>query len=292
MSDPTTTQLRYLESALRTGSWTTAADELGVSPSAFAQGIRELERRLGIVLFDKEGRTRVPTDAAPVATEHAHRILSAYGDLERWAEQLRDGDTGVIRAGMIDTAAVHHFGDALVRFQQTHPGLRVRLSVRPSAQLIEELRRGEHDVIVAVRPRDPAGLEMQPLVDEPVYIYGPSGRDRSVGQDAWGPWVTFPADSYTRRLAAFELRARGIPFDVIAESSQPAVIREMVRLGMGWTVLPAVDAEREPHALKRASADPITIRELTLVRVAGRSLTPALERFIAMLLSERPSGAT
>ncbi len=287
MSDPTSTQLRYLEAALRTGSWTTAADELGVSASAFAQGIRELERRLGVALFDKAGRTRVPTDAAPVATDHARRILSAYAGLERWAGQTRDGDTGIVRAGMIDTAAVHHFGDALVRFQQTHPGLRVRLSVRPSAQLIDELRRGEHDVIVAVRPRDQAGLELQALVDEPVYIYGPPGRNRGVGPDAWGPWVTFPADSYTRRLAELELRARGIPFDVVAESSQPAVIREMVRLGMGWTVLPAVDAEREPHALERASAEPIANRELTLVGVAGRSVAPALERFISMLLSER-----
>jgi len=292
MSAPSPTQLDYLVVAMRLGSWSLAAEELNVSVSAFAQGMRELERRLGVVLFDKEGRTRVPTAAAHSAAQHAEQILAAYESLDRWAHQQREGDAGVVRAGMIDTAAIHHFGDALVRFQLTHPGLRVRLSVRPSAQLIEELRRGEHDVIVAVRPPDTTGLEVRPLVDEPVFIYGPPDRPPGAPQREWGPWITFPPDSLTRSLIARELQSRGIPFDVLAESSQPSVIREMVRLGMGWTVLPAVDAEGEPHALVRASKEPISVRALTLMRVSGRSATPALERFIAMLLSESLASAT
>ena len=60
----------------------------------------------------------------------------------------------------------------------------------------------------------------------------------------------------------------------------------MVRLGMGWTVLSAVDAEREPHALRRAVDDPVAARVLTLAHRADRRPSAALERFIAMLVSE------
>ena len=287
---PTSAQLEYLITALDTQSWTTAADRLGVTTSAFGQGIRALEERLGVTLFDKEGRTRIPNAAAHAAAEHGRQVLGAYDGLQRWDAATRDGAAGAIRAGMIDTAAIHHFGDALVRFRQVHPSLSVRLSVRPSARLIDELRRGEHDVVVAVVPEDLDGLEVTMLVDEPVYVYSPDGAAH-VAVDSWGPWITFPTDSFTRNLAAQTLQSMGAAFEVVAESSQPAVIREMVRLGMGWTVLPAVDAEGEPHALRRAVKEPIATRALALMRLQGKSASPALQRFIAMLMSESLEGS-
>lgn len=286
MSDrPTSAQLAYLLAATETGSWTAGAEKLGVTTSAFGQGIRELENRLGLTLFDKVGRRRVPTAEAHGVVEHARRILSAYEGLDRWVDHTLDGSVGAIRAGMIDTAAIHHFGDALVRFRGMHPERVVRLSVRPSRQLIDELRRDEHDVIVAVQPSDNDDLDCTELVAEPIYVYGPEGASKAPVKQ-WGPWVTFPEDSLTRQLAAQRLRTQGVDFDVVAESSQPAVIREMVRLGMGWTVLPAVDAESEPHALDRAAKEPVATRTLSLIRLRGRTPSPALQRFIAMMMSE------
>ncbi len=282
---PSPAQLSYLVAAVEHGSWTEAAAVGGISTSAFVQGIGELEKRLGVVLFDKEGRRRVPTADGIVAAEHARRVLGALGSLDRWAEQTRGGELGQIRAGMIDTAAVHHFGEALVRFRTTHPELAVRLTVRPSAQLFDLLEAGELDVVIAVAPSDVAGLVTRPLVAEPLYVYAPPTT--SVGEPAtWGPWVGFPADSRTRALVANALQLRGVDFTVVGESSQPAVLREMVRLGMGWTVLASVDAEREPHALRRAVADAVAVRVLTLAHRSGRRPSVALERFIAMLVSQ------
>ncbi len=282
---PTSAQLGYLLAAIETGSWTAGAEALGVTTSAFGQGLRELENRLRLVLFDKVGRRRVPTAEAHGVAEHARRILGAYEGLDRWVANTLEGATGAIRAGMIDTAAIHHFGDTLVRFRRVHPELELRLSVRPSAQLIDELRRDEHDVIVSVEPPESHDLDCTELVAEPIYVYGPDGAAKS-SVEQWGPWVTFPEDSLTRNLAAQTLQAQGVVFDVVAESSQPAVIREMVRLGMGWTVLPAVDAEREPHALDRAVQQPIASRTLSLIRLRDRTPSPALQRFIAMMMSE------
>mgnify|MGYP003528081699 CR=1 FL=1 len=36
------------------------------------------------------------------------------------------------------------------------------------------------------------------------------------------------------------------PFEVVAESHQPEVLAEIIRLGVGWTVLPVIQAERGP----------------------------------------------
>lgn len=283
--DPSPTQLSYLVAAIDGSGWTEAARSLGVTTSAFAQGIAELERRLALTLFTKEGRNRVPTTEAETAGVYARAVLGELDGLRRWADEARTGDVGQIRAGMIDTAAIHHFGETLVRFRSLHPEVSVQLNVRPSATLFEELLAGKLDVVVAVTPPNTNGLALHPLIAEPLYVYAPPG-ERIGKPETWGPWVGFPADSRTRALVSAKLRSRGATVNVIAESSQPAVLCEMVRLGMGWTVLAAVDVERSGIPLRRAMEKPVAERVLTLAWRQDRPLSAALERFTAILIAE------
>jgi len=282
LANVTTSQLEYLSAAVSEPTWKAAAELVGVSPSALSQGIGELERRLGVRLFDKQGRRRVPTAEAHAARSHATRILAEMRELSRWAEEARGGGVGQISIGMIDTAAIHHFGDTLVAFRRAHGDLTVRLLVQPSNALLDHLRAGEVDAIVCVDPEPDDRFVLEPLIAESLFVYAPP--DASVGAPRmWGPWVSFPAASRSRRIMARKLRDRGATFDVVAESSQPAVLKEMVRLGMGWTVLAPVDAESEPHALVRATDGPIAERMLTLVRRADRVPNPALAQLLNQL---------
>lgn len=282
LANVTTSQLEYLVAACSSDTWKNAAAVVGVSGSALSQGIGELERRLGVRLFDKQGRRRVATTAADDALPYAVRILGEMRELSRWAEQARGGGVGQLSIGMIDTAAIHHFGDTLVRFRRDHPDLTVRLLVQPSNTLLDYLRAGEVDAIVCVDPDAEDRFVLEPLIAEPLYVYAPI--DAEVGPPSgWGPWVTFPAASRSRSLMARRLRDRGVSFDVVAESSQPAVLKEMVRLGMGWTVLAGVDAETAPHALERANSDPIGERTLTLVRRSDRVPNPSLATLLDRL---------
>ena len=75
-TSPSSSQLEYLVAAIDHGGWTDAADSLGVSTSAFTQGMAALEKRLGVLLFDKKGRQRVATADAHIAADHARRVLN------------------------------------------------------------------------------------------------------------------------------------------------------------------------------------------------------------------------
>lgn len=271
----TVAQLEYLVAATSQPRWSDAASSLAVSPSALSQGIAEIERKLGVTLFSRDGRRRVATSDGIAAAKHAERILNEVGELTRWAEQTRSGSTGTITIGMIDTAAMHHFGDVLRRFGVDRPDVRVQLLVHPSNQLLSMLLNGTCDVVVAVEPDPDPRLRLDPLLVETLHVYAPPGQP--VGPpERWGPWVGFPSGSRTRAVIARELRRSGASYDVVTESSQPAVLREMVRLAMGWAVLAAIDAEREPNALKRALDTPIAERTLTLVSRHDRVASPAL----------------
>lgn len=279
-----TSQLEYLVAAIDHDTWGAAADSVGVTLSALSQGIAELERRLGIRLFDKQGRRRIPTTNANVAYGHAQRVLAELRELGRWASEVQSGSTGSLSIGMIDTAAIHHFGETLTAFGASNTGVTLRLVVQPSNQLLSMIRSGQLDAAVVVDPNDDPQLVLRPLISEPLHVYAPPGS--TIGSPAtWGPWVGFPKDSRTRRMIAARLRRDDVDYDVIAESSQPAVLREMVRLGMGWCALPLSDAESEPNPLRRARAEPLASRMLTLATRADRTASPALHALLQALVT-------
>jgi DNA-binding transcriptional LysR family regulator len=274
-------QLEYLVAVAEEPTWAVAAERVGVSASALSQGLAELERRVGVALFDRDGRRRLVRPGAAPVVAHARQVLALTRDLAGWADRVRTGRSGALRLGMIDAAAVVHFPDQLRRFRSDHPDVDLRLRVAPSAQLLDLLVAGELDLVVCVGPPTPVGgIDTAPLLTEDLAVYGPPG-DGDGPPSTWGPWVLFPSGSHTRTLVVDELRRLGAPIDVIAESHQPDVLREMVRLGVGWTVLPTSQAEQGDRPLHRRRK--LTTRRLVLATRAGSVRDPAADELAATL---------
>jgi DNA-binding transcriptional LysR family regulator len=61
---------------------------------------------------------------------------------------------------------------------------------------------------------------------------------------------------------------------VVAESNQPDVLCEMVRLGLGWAVLPVAQAEGGDHPLVPARKEPVLLRRLVAARREGAHTDP------------------
>lgn len=280
----TVQQLEYLVAVGDGATWADAAERVGVSPSALSQGLAELERRVGITLFAREGRRRVLTpDAAPVLA-HARAVVAATRDLSSWAARVRDGDEGTLRVGMIDAAAVDHYPEVLHRFRRERPDVELRLAVAPSGSLLRDLSASDLDLAVCVAPPRPVdGVEWTRLRTDPLAVYAPPDVEVPGPPGTWGPWVTFPEGSHTRRLVSERLEALGARFDVVAESHQPEVLREMVELGMGWTVLPTVQAESGSSGLRRARDEPVAERQLVVARRIDAAPLPAADHLVAAL---------
>jgi DNA-binding transcriptional LysR family regulator len=182
---------------------------------------------------------------------------------------------------MIDAAAVHHYPKVLRRYRRERPDVELRLTVAPSGALLANLARAELDLVVCVEPPAPVdGVEWSPLRTDALAVYAPSDVPTAMHRD-WGPWVTFPQGSHTRSVIAGALRSVGAPFEVMAESHQPEVLREMVLLGLGWTVLPMVQAA----GLTPVRATPIATRSLVVGRRITAAPLPAADALINTLRS-------
>ena len=145
---------------------------------------------------------------------------------------------------MIDAAAMGHFPETWRRFGATHADLELTLHVAPSAALLDDVEAGTLDVAICVAPgpgTERVGIDLDELLAEPLAVFTPDGH---LADDPrrWGPWVLFATGSHTREVIEAAVRERGAPLEIVAESNQPEVLRTMVELGVGATVLPVVQA--------------------------------------------------
>ena len=146
MSDPLAgiplASIRVFEAAARLGSFTRAAEELGMTQAAVSWQIKSLETRLGLSLF-----RRLPREVAP--TEPGERLSRAATEamllLRRAVADLTDADQGVLSITTLATLASQWLAQRLGEFQIANPGLAVRVDTSSS---LTDLMRENVDIAI------------------------------------------------------------------------------------------------------------------------------------------------
>ncbi|MSP22359.1 MAG: LysR family transcriptional regulator [Dehalococcoidia bacterium] len=269
-------QLAYLREAGRSGSLTEAAGRLGLSQPALSQSLTDLERRIGVPLFERAGRRRVLTEAGREAVSAAAEVLDRLDALRDRLEAGARGEAGTVRVGMIDAASLYLLPDAIRQYRKAHPTVDLRLVVDTSKELLRRLRSFDLDVAFVVGPPDD-DLSAVAILEEELHVY----RGASSTLDArTADWALYPASSRTRQLIEEALAREGIRPRVTLESANPEILRQMVALGLAWSVLPAAVAESGRVVLKLVRGTALVTRTL----VAVRRLTASPDARVAALL--------
>lgn len=122
-----------------TGSFTRAAEQLGITKSAASQQVSTLERELGVQLLHRSTRSLAPTDAGATLLEEARALLA---QAQRLAERTLGQAarlTGVLRlTSAEDTASV--VAGLIAEYVRLHPGMQVEY--RPSDRLVDLVAEG------------------------------------------------------------------------------------------------------------------------------------------------------
>lgn len=272
-------QLAYIRALERWGTFTEAARRLQVSQPALSQSLSQLERRLGVPLLERDGRRRQLTEAGHEVARFADEVLGRAAALRDWLLARQQGHAGALRVGMIDAASLYVLPDAIRAFRETHPDVRLELVVDRSALLLERLARFELDLAFVVGPVR-GTFEATEVLREPLYLYGPPG---TLEEPTEGEWVLYPRGRQTRLLIDEGLALRGLWPRVTLESDNPAVLGQMVALGLGWSVLPAGVAEAAAPELAGARRELIAERTLLAVRRAQAPLDARAAAFLELV---------
>jgi DNA-binding transcriptional LysR family regulator len=270
--------LLYLRELQRRPSVSAAARALHVSQPALSQALGEMERRLGLPLFEREGRKRHLTRAGSELLRFAQDTLARAEELERRLEQERLGQRGNLRVGMIDAASLYILPRVVRDYRRERPEVELSLSVAPSEVLLRALSRFELDLVFAIGPLQDARLQALPIRREALLVYAPPesrGRDLRTAE-----WILYPPQSRTRALIDAAMAARGLSPRVRLESGSPEVLRQLVSLGLGWSVLPEAVAEGAATTLRRVYKKPFAHRELLAFRRKDAPPDPLVDEFI------------
>lgn len=126
-----------------------AAARANLSQSAFSRSIAAFEESVGLRLFDRGPRFVVPTADGKLVIAHARRLLSISTDLGRELSLLRTGDLGGVVVGAGPFTAVTLMPRALAQLRRLHPSASVRLEVKNTLGLLQDLKDGQLDFFVA-----------------------------------------------------------------------------------------------------------------------------------------------
>ena len=154
-------QLRSFLKIAELGSFTRAAEEVGLSQPALSQQMARLEAELGRPVFERLGRSVRLTEAGRLLLPRAERIVSLADDTLR--ELLDDGRAGQIVVAAIPTIAPFLLPPVLLAYRREHPGAMVQVDEEVTESLLRRCQRGEIDVGVFALPADsPPGLKVEP----------------------------------------------------------------------------------------------------------------------------------
>jgi DNA-binding transcriptional LysR family regulator len=157
--------LQHARALAEEGSFVRASRTLHLTQPALSRSIQELERRIGITLFDRNRGRVEPTDLGRLFLAHARELLGRAEALDREVATLRGSGTGslVVGSGTFPTAMF--MAEAVTTFLRRHPSVGIRLVNDNFVALVAALRRRELDFVVAAPlPKEESfGLATQPL---------------------------------------------------------------------------------------------------------------------------------
>lgn len=175
------TILPYLETfsaVVENGSFTAAAENLGISKPVVSKQVSQLEKHLGVQLLQRTTRRLHLTQAGEIFASYSHRIMSEVHEAEQSVLPLQSEPSGRLRISAPESLAMSLLPDVLPRFQQVYPGL--ELDIRVTGRFIDLVEEGI-DVALRVGSLEDSSLMARQLMPCSFHVCAAPGYLKTQG---------------------------------------------------------------------------------------------------------------
>lgn len=138
--------LRYFISAAECLNFTRAAKECYITQTAMSQHIANMEKELGFQLFRRNNRTVELTVAGKDFYDQVKILVSSYDNAVQRSLNLSNGSEGSITIAIPSFIEALTFLPRLRHFKTSYPAIKLRVSIVPPNNMIEQLNHGECDI--------------------------------------------------------------------------------------------------------------------------------------------------
>lgn len=286
-------KLEYFLSVARRKSITAAAAELSLAQPTLTKAIRSLEQELKVQLFERLPRGVELTPYGESLFRHAESLHSQAHDALSEIESLRDGAIGDVTIGAEPIWLRRLVPLAVARTLAANRGVKVRVDSGYDGTLLQALRQGEVDLIVAEIPASDLArdLDIQPLTSDKLVVLcrskHPLAKRRNVelSQLVEFPWVMPSRSSRLRRLGSL-FDAAGLPQpDMVIETNSKTFLLEMLRESDALTFAGQASAMSSGNdGLTTLRVEGIrAVRQTGIISRRGAWLPPAAAQIVSEL---------
>lgn len=127
-------------------NFTHAAQEIHLSQSSVSVRIRRLQEEVGVKLFEQVGKKILLTEAGQLFETHARRVIAVQGDMQQAMEAFRGLEQGSLRIAASTTPGMYLVPRIIAEFKRQHPKIAIRLSIKNTRQVEEEIVKNEFDL--------------------------------------------------------------------------------------------------------------------------------------------------
>lgn len=275
-----TKKFEALLTSAQLGSFTKAAQELGVTQSGLTHMMNALEQELGFPLLERGHYGTRLTERGAQLEPAIRRFLEAGQALEAEADAIRRQESQSIRVGAYSSMALHWLPAILQRFRGIYPNVRVDVQMGGIEELYGLVHTGQVDLAFVSR-QDDLKAEFIPLKEDTMVAVLPNDK-------CYDGWDTFPVSEFEGR--EFLMPALGFTRDIMPmfrrhqvhprirkTTVDDPVVVSMVAHGLGVSIMTELILEGQSQtSVKVLPIEPRAFRELGLVFRSRQDLKPAV----------------
>ena len=292
-------QLIYVVETARCGNITHAAEKLHLSQPSLSNQIIQLERELGIPLFERCHKRVRPTPAGEVFVREAELILQNMSRLKNLMEEYAEQTRGSLRLGALSIMCSLGIPEMISTFKQNHPGLEIYLTESGSAALIQDVQENRLDAAFVILRSESSleeGFSAVPLWKSETFVAMPAAwcdensSSITLEQLARYPLIITESRFNMNKMILSQLDAAGLRYNVSSTCNQIDSCLSLVSKEMGVTFCSGETATYYHHDnVRLLSFSPPIRRTIYFVYRKNPAYYPILRLFLQELDSLVPS---
>jgi DNA-binding transcriptional LysR family regulator len=275
-------QLEVLIAISETGSFTAAADRVGLTRSAVSHALASLEAELGVTLVERERRNTVPTGLGKCILHYARDILNNVETIQQEAAASCGMQAGKLRIGIVSSVSATMLTGILRKFRQECPAIELVTFEGSGSEVEGWILDNVVDVGFVVRQTK--GIENIFIGCDELRVIVPAShplrKQRSVSFENLADEPFIRPKSACDFLEPLQSNINSIKLQQRYEASEVQTILAMIREGLGFTILPEMLLSSQLDGLHTLRLDPPLIYRFGLGVRSLRGASRAARLFI------------
>ncbi|MDP2278921.1 MAG: selenium metabolism-associated LysR family transcriptional regulator [Nitrospirota bacterium] len=289
--------LKVFLSVFKNKSFSRASEELSLTQPTISDHVKSLEEELNCKLFDRLGRSIMPTKEAEVLYNHAMEIIEKADNIKDVIGQFKKEITGELIIGASTIPGTYLMPAIISSFKKKYPSVFFRIAIADSEEIIKKVLKHELLIGIVGSKLGNEQIHYMPFMeDELIVVSAPSmlKKERTTLNELIKfPMVLREEGSGTRRETEKILEERGISFEDIKISGifgSTDAIKQAVKEGLGVSILSrlSVKDELKYGILKEIKLTNIEMkRKFYIVTHKKRTLPHLYRTFLEYLLNQK-----